>query len=182
MRFRKRLHRDREVEAVLDRHHHVHHLDRVEARLGGEVGVEAEVGGARTNLDEGRAHDLDWLLDFADSGVTYRSRYLAAPEWLPVLDMLVRDDANPRSLVFQARALADYIGRLEVAHGGFAAETFAPAHQALLDLRAADLHPESDTLSAVVDQLQRAAYQISDQVSMKFFSHALPRSNLSLGA
>ena len=136
----------------------------------------------RVATREGRAHDLDWLLDFADSGVTYRSRYLAAPEWLPVLDMLVRDDANPRSLVFQARALADYIGRLEVAHGSFAAETFAPAHQALLDLRAVDLHPESEAFATVVDRLQRAAYQISDQVSMKFFSHALPRSNLSLGA
>ena len=136
----------------------------------------------RVATREGRAHELDWLLDFADSGVTYRSRYLAAPEWLPVLDMLVRDDANPRSLVFQALALADDIGRLEIAHGAFAAEALAPAHAALLDLRAGELHPESDALAAVVDQLQRAAYQVSDLTSMKFFSHALTRSNLSLAA
>ena len=30
-------------------------------------------------------HDLDWLLAFADSGVTYRSRYLASPQLIPVL-------------------------------------------------------------------------------------------------
>ena len=64
-------------------------------------------------IDEGRTHELDWLLDLADSSVTYRSRYLAAPEWLPVLDMVVRDEANPRSIAFQAKGLADFIARLE---------------------------------------------------------------------
>ena len=64
-------------------------------------------------IDDGRGHDLDWLLDLADSSVTYRSRYLAAPEWLPVLDMVMRDDANPRSLAFQAKGLAEYIAKLE---------------------------------------------------------------------
>ncbi|MGH8797597.1 MAG: circularly permuted type 2 ATP-grasp protein, partial [Caldimonas sp.] len=39
-------------------------------------------------VDEGRPRGLDWLLEFADSTVTYRSRYLVGPEWLPVLDMV----------------------------------------------------------------------------------------------
>ena len=60
-------------------------------------------------IDEGRSHGLDWLLEFADSTVTYRSRYLVAPEWLPVLDMVLRDEANPRSVAFQAKGLAEYI-------------------------------------------------------------------------
>ena len=64
-------------------------------------------------IDEGRTHELDWLLELADSSVTYRSRYLAAPEWLPVLDMVMRDEANPRSLAFQAKGLADFIAKLE---------------------------------------------------------------------
>ena len=64
-------------------------------------------------IDEGRTHELDWLLELADSSVTYRSRYLAAPEWLPVLDMVVRDEANPRSLAFQAKGLAEFIAKLE---------------------------------------------------------------------
>jgi len=29
-----------------------------------------------------------WLLELADSVVTYRSRYVSRPEWLPVLDLL----------------------------------------------------------------------------------------------
>ncbi len=132
--------------------------------------------------DEGRSHGLDWLLDLADSSVTYRSRYLAAPEWLPVLDMLVSDVANPRSLAFQAKGLSEYIAKLEAAHGPFASGVLGPAHAALLALTPADLRPESEALAAVIEQLQRAAYAVSDALSMKFFSHAVPRSALSLAA
>jgi len=129
---------------------------------------------------EGRMHELDWLLDLADSSVTYRSRYLAAPEWLPVLDMVVRDEANPRSLAFQAKGLAEFIARLEATHGEFASTILAPAHAALRALPLAELRPESAQLANVVRQLRDAAYATSDAVSLKFFSHAIPRSMLQL--
>ena len=131
---------------------------------------------------EGRAHDLDWLIDLADSSVTYRSRYLTAPEWLPVLDMIVREEGNPRSLAFQAKGLAEYIAKLEAIYGPFASETLAPAHAGLRALQAADLRPESDAFARVLAQLQRAAYTVSDDISLKFFSHASPRSMLALVA
>ena len=34
----------------------------------------------------------------------------------------------------------------------------------------------------MIDQLQRAAYAISDAMSLKFFSHAVPRSMLQLAS
>ena len=129
---------------------------------------------------EGRPHELDWLLDLADSSVTYRSRYLAAPEWLPVLDMIVRDAANPRSLAFQAKGMAEFIAKLEASHGEFASTILAPAHAALGALTPAELRPESEPLADAVDALQHAAYAISDAISLKFFSHAVPRSMLQL--
>ncbi|MBV9891655.1 MAG: alpha-E domain-containing protein, partial [Rhizobacter sp.] len=129
---------------------------------------------------EGRMHALDWLLELADSSVTYRSRYLAAPEWLPVLDMVLRDDANPRSLAFQAKGLVDFIAKLESMHGEFASALLAPAHAALAALPVGELRPESAQLADVLAQLQSAAYAISDAISLKFFSHALPRSMLQL--
>ncbi len=132
--------------------------------------------------EDGRGHDLDWLLELADSGVTYRSRYLAEPEWLPVLDMLVRDVTNPRSLAFQAKGLSEYIAKIEASHGAFAGESVAPAHAALRALKPADLDPDSDVLVRTIEQLQRAALAVSDDISMKFFSHAVPRSMLSLVA
>jgi uncharacterized circularly permuted ATP-grasp superfamily protein/uncharacterized alpha-E superfamily protein len=133
-------------------------------------------------IDEGRAHELDWLLELADSGVTYRSRYLAAPEWLPVLDMVMRDESNPRSLAFQAKGLADFIAKLEATHGEFASSILAPAHAALRALAPGDLRPESEHVAEVIDDLQRAAYAISDATSLKFFSHAVPRSMLQMAS
>src|SRR5690606_25007041 len=50
-----------------------------------------------------------WLLDLFDSTITSRSRYMSHPEWLPVLDLLIRDSANPRALMFQAKGLYDYL-------------------------------------------------------------------------
>jgi len=133
-------------------------------------------------IDEGRTHELDWLLELADSSITYRSRYLAAPEWLPVLDMVMRDEANSRSLAFQAKGLADFIAKLEATHGEFASGILAPAHAALRALAPDDLRPESEHLAEVIGDLQRAAYAISDATSLKFFSHAMPRSMLQLVA
>ena len=131
---------------------------------------------------EGRDQGLDWLLQWADSSVTYRSRYLVAPEWLPVLDLLVRDELVPRSLAFQVKGLAEYVAKLEVTHGRFASDVVAPGQAALAALTGADLRPESEALAAVLDQLQRVAGGVSDELTLKFFSHAASRSVLSLVA
>ncbi len=131
---------------------------------------------------EGRTHGLDWLLEYADSTVTYRSRYLVAPEWLPVLDLLLRDEVNPRSVAFQVKGLAEYIAKLELSHGRFASDVLAPAHHALRNVSSVDLHPESEALADVIAQLQRAAHAVSDELTLKFFSHAASRSVLSLVA
>ena len=133
-------------------------------------------------ITQGRAHGLDWLLDLADSSVTYRSRYLVEPEWLPVLDLLVRDEANPRSVAFQVKGLTEYISKLELSHGRFASAVMAGPHGALRNLEPADLHPESELLEQVLEQLRRAALSVSDELSLKFFSHAASRSVLSLVA
>ncbi|MDE2626667.1 MAG: circularly permuted type 2 ATP-grasp protein [Burkholderiales bacterium] len=131
---------------------------------------------------EGRVHGIDWLLELTDSIGTYRSRYLVAPEWLPVLDLLLRDETNPRSVAFQLKGLAEYIDRLELGHGRFASDVLAPAHAALRDLNALDLDPESPALAQLLEQLRRCASAVSDELSLKFFSHAQSRSVLSLVA
>jgi len=133
-------------------------------------------------VHEGRDGTPDWLLDLADSGVTYRARYLVAPEWLPVLDLLLRDETNPRSVAFQVKGLSEYIERLESSHGRFASDVLAPGRTALLALPVQELHPESPVLHQLIEQLQRAANAISDELTLKFFSHAASRSVLSLVA
>jgi uncharacterized circularly permuted ATP-grasp superfamily protein/uncharacterized alpha-E superfamily protein len=133
-------------------------------------------------VNEGRDHGLDWLLESADSTVTYRSRYLVAPEWMPVLDLLLRDEVNPRSVAFQVKGLAEYIAKLELSHGRFAGDLVSPLQHALRSLDATDLHPESEALAILLAQLHRCAHSVSDELTLKFFSHAASRSVLSLVA
>ena len=131
---------------------------------------------------DGAGHGLDWLLELADSTVTYRSRYLVGPEWLPVLDMLLRDETNPRSLAFQLKGIGEYIAKLELTHGRFASDVLGPVQHALHDLRPPELHPESPAVAALLELSRRAAGAVSDELTLKFFSHASSRSVLSLVA
>ena len=50
---------------------------------------------------------LEAMLEVADSSMTYRRRYLATLQVAPVVDLLLTDETNPRSVVFQIAALAD---------------------------------------------------------------------------
>jgi uncharacterized circularly permuted ATP-grasp superfamily protein/uncharacterized alpha-E superfamily protein len=55
---------------------------------------------------------LERLLEVADSTVTYRTRYYATLQPLAVLDILMADGTNPRSLDFQLGHLADLYAKL----------------------------------------------------------------------
>jgi uncharacterized alpha-E superfamily protein len=55
---------------------------------------------------------LEALLEIADSSMTYRRRYMASLQLPPVLDLLLSDEDNPRSLAFQFVALSESIDRL----------------------------------------------------------------------
>ncbi len=55
---------------------------------------------------------LTQLLDYADSTITYRRRYLTNIWLAGVIDLLLLDEANPRSLAFQVEALRRSIHEL----------------------------------------------------------------------
>ena len=99
-----------------------------------------------------------------------------APVWLPVLDLLLRDDTNPRSVAFQMNGLVEDVAKLERVHGPFAGNILAPVHQGLLALVPGDLHPESDVLQRLVTQALAAGRTVSDELTLKFFSHATSHS------
>ncbi|MBU1566812.1 MAG: circularly permuted type 2 ATP-grasp protein [Proteobacteria bacterium] len=52
---------------------------------------------------------LEALLEVSDSTMTYRSRYRSAFQLAPVLDLLLADENNPKSLAFQFSRLADHV-------------------------------------------------------------------------
>ena len=55
---------------------------------------------------------LEVLLEIADSSLTYRSRYLTSMQADLVLDLLLLDEANPRSVAFQLARLREHIDQL----------------------------------------------------------------------
>ncbi len=55
---------------------------------------------------------LECLLEVADSSMTYRARYYTTLQPLAVLDVLMADETNPRSLDFQLSHLADLYQKL----------------------------------------------------------------------
>ena len=55
---------------------------------------------------------LEAVLEGCDSVLTYRTRYLGILQVEPVLDLLITDDTNPRSMVFQLDQIQNHVIRL----------------------------------------------------------------------
>ena len=137
-----------------------------------------------TAVREGRSAGLDWLLEFCDSTITYRSRYMSTPEWLPVLDLVIRDETNPRSIAFQTRGLASALARIDVALGAAGAGA-GLLPEGIGDLGALDsptgLQPDA-ALADGLDALADGAALLSDRLSLRFFAHADDRNRVTFAA
>lgn len=124
---------------------------------------------------------IEWLLELTDSIITYRSRYMAQPELLPALDLIVFDNANPHGVVFQLHNLVRYLGRLSRELGVPHDDSLPPA---LARLQAFDLAcfenlhisderigEPSAALADVLDEVSQAAATLSDRLAMRYFTH-----------
>lgn len=125
------------------------------------------------------APTLDAVLEVADSGMTYRRRYLSSLQAEAVLDLLVFDEANPRSLAAQLVALEDDVNHLPQASQGAgrpAEQRFAIA--ALSSVRTS----EPERLAAIEDGTRPLLAEllehvggwlpiISDSITQHYLSH-----------
>ncbi len=122
---------------------------------------------------------LERLLEVADSSMTYRTRYYTTLRPMPVLDVLMADDTNPRSLTFQVSHLVDLYGKLP----RHSPEDLATVNKALAGLRTFDLQSieypaanESDAglkrLNRFLGTLEDALLLWSNTLSTRYFSHA----------
>ncbi len=55
---------------------------------------------------------MEMVLRISDSLMTYRTRYLATMQLPPVLDLLMTDETNPRSIAYQLAALLEHVEQL----------------------------------------------------------------------
>jgi uncharacterized circularly permuted ATP-grasp superfamily protein/uncharacterized alpha-E superfamily protein len=114
---------------------------------------------------------LSWLLTLSDSIVTYRARYMTSPEWLPVLDLVVVDASNPRSVLFQAGGVLDYLEVLERNYGPCGSELLRPHVRFLEALdKSRDLKPESQKLREAITGLRGGALDLNDVLTRRFFN------------
>jgi len=116
--------------------------------------------------------DLEWLLELSDSIITYRARYRAQPEWLPVLDLLLRDETNPRSILFQIDGIMGALRKIAQTHGACGEHLLAPLKEELIALQpGADLNYGNATLSGLLNRIELAGAALSEQISVQFFSY-----------
>ena len=124
-----------------------------------------------------RPNHIEWLLEACDSTVTYRSRYVAAPRLAPTLDLLIREVENPRALAFQCQAIARDLAHLAASLGG-GEEGLRESVPTLGDSELFALEAEGPvaaetrrSLAARLHALAAAAGELSDRLSMRYFSH-----------
>jgi uncharacterized circularly permuted ATP-grasp superfamily protein/uncharacterized alpha-E superfamily protein len=124
---------------------------------------------------------LEPMLEIADSVMTYRRRYFAQPQWPAVLDLLISDDSNPRSLAFQTNALRDHAARLprDISAGKPSREMhLAVEFRNLLgsaDLRSmaeAQFDGGSSALSEFLTRITVELRLLSNRITHQYFSHA----------
>jgi uncharacterized alpha-E superfamily protein len=133
---------------------------------------------------------LEALLEVADSSMTYRRRYQGSVEPVSVLDLLLADEGNPRSLAFQLAAVAENIEHLP----RDADRTSRTAEQRLmLQVLTAVRLADADNLAAIgpdgvrreLENLlldtARALPTVSDSVTQTYLAHLQPSRHLSPG-
>jgi uncharacterized alpha-E superfamily protein len=130
------------------------------------------------------AHDdsiLSPLLEICDSTMTYRRLHFARPVLAPVVDLLLLNDINPRSVAHQLRVLRRQASELPIDR---TVESRMPEkHQAdvlLSDLGALSLDSLTRTpeelplaVTATCDGLTDGLEKLSDIITEHYFSHAI---------
>ena len=124
---------------------------------------------------------LEWLLELADSIITYRSRYVRQPELLPVLDLLVFDDSNPHGVLFQADVLVRYLERMGRELGLVIDDRMNEVLEKLhdfdllrfeaLQFEPGRIAPVCEELAALLESFDAAVAQLSDVLSIRYFTH-----------
>ena len=131
---------------------------------------------------------LEAVLDIADSGMTYRRRYLATMQVSPVVDLLLTDDTNPRSVIYQLEAISKHIAALPLTQGGVATPQERIALGALYALKLADVERvvvagedgKRARLNELLLDLATRVPALSDSLSDRYLAHATVSRHLTL--
>ena len=137
---------------------------------------------ARTALDDDGELEscLEVLLQIADSSITYRTRHLTDVRADYVLELLLADETNPRSIAFQLVALLEQIQHLPGRDSDLNAspeeklisKALSSVRQAwVADLAKRDAEGKLGALGELTQQLKTTLYDFSDALTARYLSH-----------
>lgn len=124
---------------------------------------------------------LEAVLEVADSAITYRSRYTLLPSIAAVYDLVLLDDTNPRSLLFQLLQLVKHFDRLPREKQGALP---SPGQRLLLKMvtrvrlldpreltHAKDAWADTDTARVLAKTL-RDLPRLAEAIAVSYFAHS----------
>ncbi len=124
---------------------------------------------------------LEAVLEVADSSITYRGRYNLLPNLATVYDLVLLDDTNPRSLLFQLNQLVKHFERLP----GERENALLSAGQRILlecltalrlldprDLNKLKAGWQESDVGRVIQQIRRQVPRLSDAIAASYFAHS----------
>ena len=130
---------------------------------------------------------LEAVLDIADSSITYRSRYLTSVLPELVLDLLLVDEVNPRSIAFQFVQLGEHIDQLPESQSKIRRPQEARIALSLLtavqlcevhELTRPDPAGRWSTLEALLGRQLAELRALSEALTRRYFSHAVASRRL----
>jgi uncharacterized alpha-E superfamily protein len=117
---------------------------------------------------------MEALLEVADSLLTYRARYLSSLQAPPVVDLLLTDTTNPRSVAYQVELAKDHLRRLPGQAGVVRGRAERRVIMLESTLLTADVEQACAGDGAGLRQLLEEAHvlfwQLSDDISATWFS------------
>ena len=150
------------------------HIERL-ATLSNALSEGLQTGAAFENSG------FEALLAFFDSTITFHAQYQQRRDLVALLDMLVTQRDNPRSLAWVLSTLRSRVRKLPIAHTGGVNRLLEgmpdPDTWDLIALSGAMAGPagQQSAYLALVELLQsctQAAYDLSDHLGHAYFSHA----------
>ncbi|MGC5699837.1 circularly permuted type 2 ATP-grasp protein [Pseudomonas sp. NFXW11] len=124
---------------------------------------------------------LEWLLELGNSSITYRSRYLAVAQLIPVLDLLLLDEQNPHAVLFQLKLVTRTVKRLNDDFG-VPRELALPALVQRLEhidlgclenalFGEASVSAALEGLAQLLQEIAEVSGQVSDRLALRHFAH-----------
>lgn len=139
---------------------------------------------ALSNLPEDDSCFLGLLVLF-DSTITFRAQYQQSREISALVELLVADSENPRSIAWVAQSLRQRFTKITLANQGSDLD-LDPLQRLLpssheFSAQPADASADLDLLKTMLERSRQAAWLVSDIASARYFSH-IHTQDVSIGA